>query len=98
MSKASAASHHDPWHVADHARGCAEAFGAHIHSARLQDGRCLEELAPQAGLTVAEWEAIEAGQLPLAWEQVLMLATVLRLGRSWMPYLRKLCAKAWGDK
>jgi hypothetical protein len=98
MSKTYAASLRDPRHVANHAQVCAEALGAHIHSARLQDGRSLEELAPQAGLTVAEWEAIEAGQLPMAWEQVLMLAMALRLGRSWMPYLMKLWRKAWGDK
>ena len=95
MSMSYAASLRDPRHVAHQAQACAEILGYHIRSLRLQDGRCLEELAPKAGLTVAEWEAIEAGQLPMAWEQVLMFVLVFRLGRSWMPYLMKLWAKAW---
>lgn len=95
MSTVHAASLRDPRYVAHHAQACAEILGYHIRSLRLLDGRSLEELAPKAGLTVAEWGAIEAGQLPMAWEQVLMLAMVLRLGRSWMPYLAKLWAKAW---
>jgi hypothetical protein len=81
-----------------HREACAKAFGQHIRSLRLLDDRPLEELALGAGLTIEEWEAIENGQLRLAWEQVLMLAMVLRLGRSWMPHLMKLCAGAWGDE
>jgi len=98
MSKSYAVSLRDPRHVAHHARVCAEILGGHIHSARLRDGRALEELAPKAGLTVEEWESIEAGQLAMAWEQVLLLAMVLRLGRSWMPYLMRLWEKAWGNQ
>ena len=85
----------DPRYVASRAGACAGILGQHIRSLRLQDGRPLEELAPQAGLTVEDWQAIEAGQLPMAWEQVLLLAMALRLGRSWIPYLMKLWAKAW---
>ncbi len=95
MSMSHTASLHDPRYVANQAQACAEILGQHIRSLRLQDGRPLEELAPGAGLTVADWEAIEAGQLPMAWEQVLSLAMVLHLGRSWMPYLLKLWGKAW---
>lgn len=84
----------DPRHVADHAQVYAEILGAHIQGARERDGRSLEELAPKAGLTVKEWEAIEAGRLEMAWEQVILLAMVLHLGRSWMPYLAKLWTKA----
>lgn len=73
----------------------AENLGQLIRSLRLMDGRPLVELAPQACLTVAEWEAIEAGQLPLAWEQILLFAMVFQLGRSWLPYLQKLCQRAW---
>ena len=72
----------------------AKALGELIRAARLADGRSLEELVPKAGLTESEWEAIEAGELPVAWEQILMLAMVLRLGRSWMPYLSKRWAEA----
>lgn len=99
MSKSYAAvSLHDSIHDAYHARHCAEILGQHIRSLRQSDDRPLEELAPQAGLTVTDWEAIEAGQLPVAWEQILLLARVLHLGRSWMPYLAKLGAGAWGDE
>ena len=73
----------------------AQSLGQLIRSLRLMDGRPLEELAPQACLAVAEWEAIEAGQLPMVWEQILLFAMVFRLGRSWMPYLQKLCERAW---
>lgn len=76
-------------------RASAESLGQLIRSLRLMDGRRLEELAPQAGLTVAEWEAIEAGLLPVVWEQILVFAMVFRLGRSWMSPLRKLCERAW---
>jgi hypothetical protein len=73
----------------------AKSLGELIRAARLANGRPLAELAPEAGLTESEWQAIEAGELPVAWEQILMLAMVLRLGRSWMPYLSKRWAAAW---
>ena len=86
-----------PLRTPAHRQACARILGEHIRTARERDGRPLEKLAPLAGLTVEDWLAIEDGQLQLAWEQVLMLATVLRLGRSWMPYLLRLSARAWGD-
>jgi hypothetical protein len=89
-----AASLHDARQVDGHAQACAEILGGHIHSARLRDGRSLEELAPQAGLTATEWLALEHGTLLVAWEQILMLAIVLHLGRSWTPYLKKLWGKS----
>jgi hypothetical protein len=81
-----------------HRARCAKAFGEHIRQLRLFDRRPIEQLAPQAGLSVSEWHAIENGELRLAWEQVLMLATVLHLGRSWMSYLFRLSAEAWGGE
>ncbi|MGO8759949.1 MAG: helix-turn-helix domain-containing protein [Terracidiphilus sp.] len=68
--------------------------GGRIRHCRDLDGRPLEELAPLAGLAPAEWEAIEAGQAPDTVEQVLMLATALRLGDSWLVPLLRLCARA----
>ena len=73
---------------------CARLLGEHIRSARLRDGRPLEEIAPMAGLTAPEWECIEAGQAPDTWEQVCLIAAVLYLGRSWTPYLSQLWAVA----
>jgi Helix-turn-helix domain len=75
----------------DYARG----FGQFIQIARRGDGRPLEELAPLAGLTVPEWEEIEGGRIPDTWEQVCLIAQVLHLGRSWMPYLTRRYAGAW---
>jgi DNA-binding XRE family transcriptional regulator len=83
--------------IPEHRQLCARMLGEYIRMARKGDGRPLEELAPSAGLTVEEWTEIEEGRLQPAWEAVLMLATVLRLGRSWMPYLRRLYVKAWWD-
>jgi hypothetical protein len=73
---------------------CARLLGEHIRAARLRDGRPLEELAPGAGLTVAQWEGIEAGQAPYAWECICLMAAVLNLGRSWTPYLAQLWSGA----
>ena len=75
-------------------RASARFFGENIRIARRNDGRSLEELAPKAGLTVEEWESIKGGQLPDTWEQVLLLAMVLRIGPKWMKYLRQLCVEA----
>ena len=75
-------------------RLCAQLLGQHIHGARIRDDRPLAELAPLAGLTAPEWEGNEAGQAPDTWEQVCLIAAVLYLGRSWMPYLSQLWAGA----
>lgn len=74
---------------------CGQILGEQIREARLQDGRPLEELAPLAGLTVAEWEAIEAGQVPDTWEQICLMATALQQDRSWRASLVHLCQGAW---
>jgi len=75
-------------------QACAEHLGGLIRSARSMNDRPLEEIAPLAGLTAPEWERIEAGQAPDTWEQILLIASVLYLGRSWMPYLLRLWAGA----
>ena len=73
---------------------CARLFGELIRHCRDLDGRPLVELAPLAGLEPAEWEAMEAGQAPDTVEQVLLLATALRLGDSWLVPLLRLCTQA----
>jgi hypothetical protein len=80
--------------AAAHRCTSARHFGEHIRIARTNDGRPLEDLAPKAGLSVEEWQAIEDGQLPETWEQVLLLGMVLRIGPKWMKRLRKLCESA----
>lgn len=78
-------------------RVCAENLGQHIRSARLRDGRPLEEIAPLAALTVPEWEAIEAGRAPDTWEHICLISAALYLGRSWRPYLAQLWVWARRD-
>lgn len=79
-------------------QACAEILGQHIQAARLRDGRSLEEVAPLAGLTVPEWEEIEAGRAPDTWEHICLISAVLYLGRSWMPYLAQLWVGAKRDE
>jgi len=76
---------------------CARLFGDLIRHLRELDGRPVEELAPIAGLTVQEWESIEAGQAPEIVEQVYLLALALELGDAWQRPLVYLCAQAQGD-
>ena len=73
---------------------CAQLLGEYIQGARRSDGRPLEEIAPLAALTVAEWERIEAGEAPDTWEQVPLIMMALHLGRSWKQYLLPLWAGA----
>ena len=73
---------------------CARCFGELIRSCRELDGRPIEELAPWAGLSPEGWEAIEDGRAPVCLEQVLLLATALHLGDSWLVPLLSLGAGA----
>lgn len=73
---------------------CAHLLGEHIRAARLRDGRPLEEIAPLAALTPAEWQAIEAGQAPDCWEYICLIAAALHMGPSWTPWLVELYAGA----
>jgi len=70
----------------------ARMLGFHIRAARLRDGRPLEELAPQAGMTVQEWEQMETGEVLPCWELLLWVTGMLSMGRSWVPYLARLYA------
>ena len=98
MSMAISASPSTPRRSPAYRRLCAQAFAEHIRAARRRDGRALAELAPLAGLTVEEWEEIEAGRVPDTWEHVLLLVAVLRLDRkSWLPYFARLCQGARGN-
>ncbi len=79
-------------------RRCAELFGKLMRGCRERDGRPLEELAREAGLTPAEWEAMEAGEAPSTVEQVLWLARALNLGDSWLAEMLRLCSRAAQQK
>ena len=69
---------------------CAHLLGKHIRIARTSDGRPVEKLAPSAGMTVEEWESIEAGQAPDTWEYICMMIWVLNIGPQWRRYLAQL--------
>ena len=64
----------------------AQILGHLIQSARRLDSRSLEELAPLAALTVPEWLAIEAGDMPDTWEQILLIGNALGCGPIWMAF------------
>ena len=44
---------------------------------------------------MAEWEAIEAGQLPDCVEQVYLIASALHLGKRFRAFLVHLCIGVW---
>lgn len=48
----------------------ARMLGERIRLYRQRDGRPIEQLAPLAGLSVKEWETIEAGEAPESFETI----------------------------
>ena len=76
----------------------ARILGEYVQFARTQDGRPLEELAPLAALTVAQWEAIEAGQVPDTWEQMCLIGAALHIGPKLMSKLVTIYVGASGPR
>jgi len=74
----------------------AQFFGSLIREAREQRGRSVEETAPQAGMTVEEWEAMEAGKVPATREQLASIAGALQVEWNSIAGLAVLCRQAWG--
>lgn len=72
-----------------------EMFGRFIRSAREKKGRSIEEAARLAGMTVAEWEAVEAGQVPEGWTQLRPMAEALGMSYGEMGMLVLFCQGAW---
>ena len=70
-------------------------FGNFLRDAREERGRSVDEAAEAAGMEAAEWEAVEAGQVPETWEQVRRVADGLGIDRSWMVPLVLFCHEAW---
>ena len=70
-------------------------FGSLLCEARVERGRSVEEAAEAAGLSTAEWEAVEAGQVPENWEQVRRMADGLGGDRMWLVPLVLFCREAW---
>jgi len=72
-----------------------EMFGDLLRNVRLEEGRSVEEAAAAAGMEPAEWEVVEAGQVPKTWEQVWRMADATSSDRSWMVSLVFFCHEAW---
>jgi len=70
-------------------------FGEHIQGIREEKGLSLEEAALRAGMTVEQWEAVEAGQVPETWEQVCAMAEGLGETRLVMASLVIRYSGAW---
>jgi transcriptional regulator with XRE-family HTH domain len=71
-------------------------FGMLIQGAREEKGRSIEETARLAGMTVSEWEEIEAGRVPSTREQLVSMASALEVDWNGMASLAVLCRRAWG--
>jgi transcriptional regulator with XRE-family HTH domain len=70
-------------------------FGEHIQGIREEKGISIEEAARRAGMTVAEWVAIEASRVPESWEQICAIAKGLKEKRVAVASLVLLYAGAW---
>jgi transcriptional regulator with XRE-family HTH domain len=71
-------------------------FGDLIRSARETRRLSVEEASRAAGMTVAEWEAIEAGTVPRIVERLHALAAGLGLEFEAVVPLVLFCRDAWG--
>ena len=78
-------------------RAWGEMFGDLLRNVRLGEGRSVEEAAAAAGMEPAEWEAVEAGQVPETWEQAWRMADAISTDRSWMATLVVFCSEAWSN-
>jgi len=77
----------------------ARLFGKFVESAREKTGRSIEEAAARIGMSVEDWEQVEAGLLlPNTREQVYVLADALDIEWSAMVEIVQLCRGAWGLK
>ena len=75
----------------------ARLFGKFVESAREKTGRSIEEAASRIGMTVEDWEQVEAGMLlPNTREQVYVLADALDIEWAAMVEIVRLCRNGWG--
>lgn len=71
-------------------------FGRLIHDARVRKGS-IEEVAARAGMTVAEWTAMEAGEVPTSIDQLRAITTALDKDWRGMVAIVGFCRDAWGS-
>jgi transcriptional regulator with XRE-family HTH domain len=70
-------------------------FGSLLSEVREQASISVEEAARAAGMEAAEWEAVEAGQVPRNGVVAFRMADALRVDRDCMVSLVLLCRQAW---
>ena len=70
-------------------------FGSLLRDAREERGRSVEQAAEAAGMEVAEWEAVEAGQVPASRELIHRMAEGLEVDRMGVASLVLFCHEAW---
>jgi ribosome-binding protein aMBF1 (putative translation factor) len=73
-----------------------EFFGNLIRSAREQRTLSVEEVARAAGISAAEWEAIETGTVPRTREQLQAVAAGLAIKWEDFAGMAIFCRQAWG--
>ena len=72
-------------------------FGRFIESGREKAGLSVEQAAGLAGMSTAEWTAIEAGAtLPATRQQLRSIADALHIEWALMTRIVLLCRQAWG--
>ena len=71
-------------------------FGKMIRTTREKKGS-IEEVAARAGMTVSEWTALEAGQVPTTVEQLQAITAALDKDWRGMVSLVGFCRDAWGS-
>jgi len=72
-------------------------FGEEIQLRRQERGLSIEDAAERAGLSIEEWQDMEAGQVPESWQQLCAVAKGLGEKRVEMASLVILYAGAWED-
>jgi transcriptional regulator with XRE-family HTH domain len=72
-----------------------EQFGSFLRDAREERGRSVEEAAEASGLSIMEWEAVEAGQVPRTWQEICRMADAIEADRMGMASLVLFCREAW---
>jgi DNA-binding XRE family transcriptional regulator len=72
-------------------------FGEEIQLRRQERGPSVEDAAERAGLSAADWQAIEDGQAPESWEQLCAVGEGLGEKRVVMASLVIRYAGAWED-
>ena len=75
----------------------ARLFGMFVESIRQKTGNSMEDAASRIGMTLEEWEQVEAGALlPNTPDQVRVLAYALDVEWDAMVDIVSLCRGAWG--